>query len=215
MSTYCISDIHGEWEKYQAMLKLIDFSDADKLFVIGDCIDRHPLGIDILLDIMERPNVQLILGNHEDLLLKTLGPHNEIGARQLWQQNGGSSTRRDLLYCRPPEVRKKIISFLLKLPDHLDIEVNGKKYHLVHGYPGDNQDDRIWNRPPKNGIAPLPGKTVIIGHTPTVFLKGDDGQPFTVWHGDGIICIDCGCGNKTLLRRLACLRLDDLQEFYV
>ncbi len=31
-----------------------------------------------------------------------------------------------------------------------------------------------------------------------------------------MIDIDCGCGHqKTAYRRLACLRLDDLAEFYV
>ena len=34
--------------------------------------------------------------------------------------------------------------------------------------------------------------------------------------GDGIIDIDCGCGNRNAAhRRLACLRLDDMAEFYV
>ena len=34
-------------------------------------------------------------------------------------------------------------------------------------------------------------------------------------HAPGLIAIDCGCGNATDLRRLACLRLDDLKEFYI
>ena len=39
---------------------------------------------------------------------------------------------------------------------------------------------------------------------------------FFIMHGNGIIDIDCGCGHqKTAHRRLACLRLDDMAEFYV
>ena len=40
-------------------------------------------------------------------------------------------------------------------------------------------------------------------------------QPLSIWHGDGLIDIDCGCGNASEHRRLSCLRLDDMAEFYV
>ena len=39
---YCISDIHGEYDRYLTMLDLIGFSEKDTLYVIGDCIDRYP-----------------------------------------------------------------------------------------------------------------------------------------------------------------------------
>lgn len=54
---YCISDIHGDFAHYKAMLEHIGFSDTDTLYVIGDVIDRHPAGVDILLDIMELPHL--------------------------------------------------------------------------------------------------------------------------------------------------------------
>ena len=212
---YCISDIHGEYDRYIAMLKLINFSDDDTLYVLGDVIDRGADGVKILRDIMERPNVKMILGNHEYMCLATLGPNNQIGARDLWTQNGGGSTYNDLMYAMPVKERMKILRFIESLPDHLDIEVNGGNFHLVHGCPADNQDDRIWNRPQQTNEPPIDGSTVIVGHTPTVYIAGDNGEPFRIWHGNGIIDIDCGCGNQTELRRLACLRLDDMKEFYI
>lgn len=111
----------------------------------------------------------------------------------------------------------KIIRLLDGLPDHFDIEVGNKAFHLVHGYPADNRYDRIWGRPKKTDELPMSGTTVIVGHTPTVYLTGDEGKPFCIWHGNGMIDIDCGCGygNKTENRRLACLRLDDMREFYI
>ena len=216
LSTYCISDIHGEYSRYIAMLDLIHFSSEDTLYALGDVIDRHPNGVLVLQDIMQRDNVHMILGNHEQMLLDTLGPSNVFGARQLWQQNGGSSTRRELLYMRTAEERRTILRFVRGLPDHLDIEINGRAFHLVHGMVADNMEDRIWGRPePPPEEPPIPGVTVICGHTPTNYLNGFDDQPFRIWHGEGIIDIDCGCGNTTPLRRLACLRLDDMKEFYV
>ena len=209
-----MADVHGEYTRYRYMLDIIDFSEEDTLYILGDVIDRGHQGVKMLLDIMERPNVKMILGNHEYMCLATLGPNPEIGARQLWQQNGGDITCSSLLYGSGKEHRGKILRFLQSLPDHYDIEVGGQEFHLVHGYPGQNQYDRLWNRPKADESEPIPGKIVIVGHTPTVYLNGDDGKPLRIWHGNGIIDIDCGCGHESGRSRLACLRLDDMEEFY-
>lgn len=211
---YVMSDIHGEIDKYRAMLKLIDLSPADTLYILGDVIDRKPSGVDILLDIMNRDNAVMLLGNHEQMCLDTLGPRSVYGSRQLWQSNGGSPTRRELLYMRTPEELADIIRFLLGLPEHLEVMVNGQAFYLVHGYPTEAGYGPLWERPDPDGPRPFPDKTVIVGHTPTVFLT-EQTDHFHIWHGDGIIDIDCGCGNQTEMRRLACLRLEDFAEFYV
>ena len=49
---YVMSDLHGEYEKYKAMLDKIQLRDEDTLFVLGDVIDRGNQGIRILLDMM-------------------------------------------------------------------------------------------------------------------------------------------------------------------
>lgn len=46
-------------------------------------IDRGTSGVDILEQIMEAPNMTMLLGNHEQMCLSTLGPNNEVGARDL------------------------------------------------------------------------------------------------------------------------------------
>lgn len=46
--------------------------DNDTLYIIGDVIDRGSSGIAILRDIMKRTNVELLLGNHEWMLLQSL-----------------------------------------------------------------------------------------------------------------------------------------------
>lgn len=43
---YCMSDIHGEIDKFHAILDLIEFSEADILYVLGDVIDRYPGGVE-------------------------------------------------------------------------------------------------------------------------------------------------------------------------
>lgn len=80
---YCVSDIHGELDKFERLLTLIQFSENDHLYVIGDAIDRCAMGVDILRLIMDTSNMTMLLGNHEQMCLATLGPHNEFGTREL------------------------------------------------------------------------------------------------------------------------------------
>ena len=213
---YVMSDIHGEDERYREMLQTIGFSDNDMLYVIGDVIDRAAGGVDILRDLMSRKNAVLIRGNHEQMCLDTLGPVSVYNAKQLWQSNGGSVTRKELLYCMSAEERRHIIQYIDSTPFFMDVDVNGTPYHLVHGHPtaDNNNGHRIWERVSKGEKVEWPCM-VIVGHTPTVFLTDDTTPFFSIFHGDGFIDIDCGCGNKTEKRRLACLRLDDMKEFYI
>ena len=86
---YCMSDIHGDLEKFHSMLQLIRFSAKDTLFVIGDIIDRGPDGIAIIEEIMNSGNIIVLLGNHEKMCLDTLGSKPIAGSRGLWRDNGG------------------------------------------------------------------------------------------------------------------------------
>ena len=70
MSTYVMSDLHGCYDEFMDMLKTIEFSDYDTLYIIGDISDRGEKGIPIFLYIMDKPNIKLILGNHDVWLLK-------------------------------------------------------------------------------------------------------------------------------------------------
>lgn len=53
----CISDIHGELDKFERMLELIRFSDPNQIYIIGNVIDRGAMGVDVLCKIMEAPNI--------------------------------------------------------------------------------------------------------------------------------------------------------------
>ena len=51
---------------------------------------------------------------------------------------------------------------------------------------------------------------MIFGHTPTCHYQSN--TPMRIYHGNGRIGVDCGCAYPE--GRLACLRLDDMKEFY-
>lgn len=224
---YVIADPHGEYGRYRRMLERVAFSDADKLYILGDVVDRGGCGgVDILLDVMARSNVVMLLGNHEAMCLKAIGQPENQRAVNHWRRNGGQVTYEAL--CRLTEERREqVLDFLRALPDHLDLDVSGRRFHLVHAFPADNAYDRIWLRPGPEAAAPFPdGRTVIAGHTPVCELWGDRGEALErrleglrdgqmwIFHGKGYIDLDCGCGYDAPQRRLACIRLEDMAEFY-
>lgn len=69
--TYVISDLHGyPIEKLKTLLEKAGFCEDDFLYILGDVIDRNgDGGVGILQWLLSQPNVQLILGNHEAMLL--------------------------------------------------------------------------------------------------------------------------------------------------
>ena len=60
---YCISDIHGCYDEFMAVLEKIKFHSTDTLYVIGDAIDRGEKSIECINFIMRTPNVHFTIGN--------------------------------------------------------------------------------------------------------------------------------------------------------
>ena len=125
---YCASDLHGDYTKYRSLLEKISLRDRDTLYILGDVIDRGPDGIKILRDMMVRPNVVPILGNHEFVAaaclgwlldditeesLAALGPA-QLGALQGWMNNGGTPTF--LAVCAlSREEREEILEYIKEM----------------------------------------------------------------------------------------------------
>lgn len=211
---YCMSDIHGEVERFRNMMSLIEFSEQDTLYIIGDVIDRNPGGAALLKTILDTPNMVMLLGNHEKMCLETLGPDTFEGAQARWYRNGGDITHNELKTW-PEEDVIRLLNAIGSLPLSAEIEVGGQMYHLVHGFPGETVRDQIWGRPTADTPRPFPDRITVFGHTAACKLYDDYDHPFRIWHGDGMIDIDCGCAYRSEHKRLGCLRLDDMKEFYI
>lgn len=211
---YCISDVHGEYAMYLEMLKMIHFSDDDTLFFIGDAADRGPFGVDVWKDIMERKNVVFIRGNHEQMCLDVFRPKRKAPhSLDLWMYNGGKSTLEGMESLDSSQ-RDAILDYLQGTPLDYTTAVNGRTYYFVHGLPGVSKQKKLWDRLTERSRSYRKGTTVVVGHTPTFFLTNHFG-PMQIWHGKGIIDIDCGCGYNNQDSQLACLRLEDMQDWYI
>jgi len=65
MQMLVIGDIHGCYYELQALLDKAGLDDTDTIISIGDCVDRGPETPEVLRFFEERPDTQLIMGNHE------------------------------------------------------------------------------------------------------------------------------------------------------
>lgn len=222
------------WSITPVILKQIKLQPTDTLYILGDVIDRHPDGIKILRWVMARKNVKMLLGNHEYMMLRALGhPYDEgddlyEDDMLLWYRNGGKVTHSAIKHQRIA-IREEIFAYLKSLPLNYDLTVNGVHYILVHGAPiveyenfrrfyANRTHFAVWKRwrffEEQSGSYML-----IFGHTPTIDYQYD--SPMKIWHGNNRIGIDCGSGFSEVpgdsyseFGRLACLRLDDMAEFY-
>ena len=143
MAHYVMGDIYCEADRFHAMLKKIHFSEEDILILLGDVIDRGPDGIALLLEIMEMPNVIMLLGNHEYMMLRYLSPDATSTDIRRWNWNGNASTLAAYLK-EKTKVQQRIRSYLQNLPTNMELEVNGNRFYMVHGFPGENVHDEVW-----------------------------------------------------------------------
>lgn len=214
MAHYVMSDIHGEADRFHAMLEKIYFSDDDTLYILGDVIDRGPDGISLLREIMATPNMVMLLGNHEYMMLDYLKSDLDPIAIRRWNKNGNRPTLDAYLKLKARE-QQEILDYLRSLPTHLEMEVGGKRFYLVHGFPGENVHDEVWCRPEMDTPNPILGCQLIIGHTPVLSLiKPEEerikyamelesrGEHLEICHAEGFIDIDCGCGHSYPIKAL-------------
>lgn len=213
---YLMSDIHGHMKRYRNVLSKIELKEEDHLYVLGDCIDRNPDGLEILRELFYMPNATVLLGNHELMMLDALTKtHPDNVYFRLWYRNGGNITHQEYEQ-RSKAYQDEMIGIIRQLPVNIAVCCNGTHYLLVHGGPigykpkrEDLVADSVWKRLELGDLMPS-GRTVVFGHTTTRHYQF--GRPYRIYHGPDKIGIDCGCAYEE--GRLACLRLDDMKEFY-
>ena len=58
---YCISDVHGEYELFLQLLKKINFSDKDEMYICGDIIDKGKSSVRLAKLVFSFPNIHCII----------------------------------------------------------------------------------------------------------------------------------------------------------
>ncbi len=232
---YTTSDLHGCLADWKELLQKIRFSDKDTMFVLGDFVDFGPDSIGLLHDMMERPNVFPILGNHDlrfarnahkipaGATMETLPSLLDADALRSigeWVSDGGQRTLLQYLEL-DEDGREAILDYIGEMTLYEETEADGVSFVLTHsGIAEFDPSKDLEDYPPQAFLTarPTPGmeyfedRTVIVGHTPTYRLEG--GTIGKILDDGGIIYIDCGAAHKDDGGRIGCLRLDDFEEFY-
>lgn len=227
--TYVISDIHGNREKFNSLLKAINFSDRDVMYVLGDIVDMGDEPMELLCDLSMRYNVIPIVGDHDLLALRLLtaldkvlrggaSPDPEILSELTdWIRKGGAKTMEGFK-ALDDDMKEGVLEYLEELSLYEEVEVGGRKYLLVHAGIADfDPDTPLDDYMPEDFISePVdPDKTyfedvtIIAGHIPTSNING--ARSGRIYKGQGCILIDCGAA---MGEALGCLRLEDGKEFY-
>ena len=228
--TYAMSDMHGRYDLYREMLEKISFGTEDTLYILGDVEDRNEGGIRIFKEIMDAPNIRMLMGNHEHMMLNAIeGPevislNGDETNEELWFRNGGEITR-DEFDDEPEEIQAKILAYIKALPLNIDVTVNGTHFLLVHAMPtclfekygrfyNNAAEFAVWERIESWMEVEFPADVMICGHTPTWYYH--DVSPMEICKvRDNVYDIDCGCSSgEENGGRLACLRLEDRKVFY-
>jgi serine/threonine protein phosphatase 1 len=224
---YAVSDLHGCYDAWLRALDAVSLSDGDTLYVLGDVVDRGPEPIRLLRDMMERPNVIPLLGNHEYMMASVLGrlaveitaenagshlTAEDLMAHANWMRNGGGVTLEAFRRLSRGE-QADILDYLGEFSLYEEVSAGGRDFVLVHaGFESFVPGKPLWEygvehtlfTVPAPGADYFPSRWLVTGHRPT-----PDGR---IRRDGRHLSIDCGC---VFGGALAVLRLDDLREFYV
>ena len=226
-----ISDVHGEHDKFLALLKETEYDPAsDLLIVCGDLIDRGTQNLETIRTCqkLQQQGAILLKGNHEQFAeecIQDMILERPSEALQLWAcHNGGSNTYDELINLSKGEL-KDLLSFIRRLPLYFAVD----DYIFVHAgvdskkpIEQNKENDLVWCEDSFYYCPAYKGKTVIFGHTPTFLLatpkKRNDKayrRSAKVWYdtlNNDKIGIDCG---SVFGGRLAALELTIGRVFYV
>ncbi len=228
---YVISDLHGyPHERLLQLLEKAGFGKDDFLYILGDVVDRNgDGGVKTLEWLMYQTNVQLILGNHEAMLLACSFVFDEIrddfeekftaekyDMLTRYQLDGGNETLIAMKKLSK-DTQQDILDYLRDCPLYELLSVGDKDYLLVHsGIENFDKnkklsqyadDEFLWARPALDERY-FDEVMTILGHTPTIAYGDEyDGK---IIKTETWIDIDMGAGFG---KEPVLLRLDDMKEF--
>lgn len=227
-----ISDIHGCYKEFQELLEKAGYEPAsDRLYLLGDYMDRGPQSKDAIEKVMELVDVDgaiALRGNHDQFFLDWLDDPVE-GMRRV-ALNGGLETIESFLGevdrdAADPDVWRAwaeaikrdypdMVDFLRRLPYYRE----DSGYILVHAgidpsladWRNTSKHDLIWMRWPFLDTELSIAETVIHGHTPVINLHGTH----DIYYRDDKIGIDGACAYGGQLNALA-IEDGEMHEFVV
>ena len=162
MKIAIISDIHGNYDAFRAVMVDIDKSGVDRIISLGDNIGYGPEPDRVVQKIMAL-EISSVLGNHELAIKneKYLNWFNPVAKKSLIKT-------RDLLSESSQKFVKSLKSFIVV-----------EECRCVHGFPPDSPLLYMFqpsDKRKKQILEKLPQRLCFIGHTHTLELLSYDGK---------------------------------------
>ncbi len=237
--TYVCADIHSHAKILTEALRFLDAD--DRLYMIGDAVDKGPDGMAALKILMEDARCEMLIGNHDLMMLENLmcvrhqseiPPERLIEIHHRWQELNHGNISWDAFHAEEAAMQEKIISYLQERPLLKILTVNDRRFILVHAaVPKDFDTGQLRDLPLSylqdldhpflyqwksdfiwgRYVTIIDGYTVITGHTSAQFFD----QEYVMQEGEDWYDIDCGLAYNLPSSKLALLCLDDMQVRYI
>lgn len=137
---YVVGDIHGRYDLvYQALEQSVFDPQCDRLFCVGDLIDRGPYSAHVL-EFLSKPFVHAIRGNHEDILLSLYNGQTPSEEKIAYF---GNNIGLNWWLSVPDSQRLLILEALRKLPLVAEIQTYRGTVGLLHA---DLDENLTWQQ---------------------------------------------------------------------
>lgn len=200
-----ISDIHGCSRTFKKLLKKVELTKNDQLFLLGDLINKGPNSHEVLDKVLKLKEkgytVFVIRGNHEQLVIQSK-------RKSIAQRKRTLISLNSMNLLNGKHLNEDYLNLLTSSFHYLELD----HFFLVHAgfnYTKNtfsNKKDMLFTRDFIYNKQLFAGKQIIVGHTP----KNIRSIKKSVKNEDDIICIDNGCTNTNDKDQgnLICLNLD-------
>ena len=222
---YVMTGLNGDYQKYLELKESILLKQKDDLFILGGILGEKG-GIDILLDMLQDGNIFPITGKQELSALKFLNcmqnkdkiENNQIKLEMTeWLRNGGMPIANGFMSL-DDEKKEMIIDYLqndFTLFEELDVD--GNLFVLSYAGLGDFDPDRELDEYTTEDLTAgdytpncyFDEKSIICGNL-VDFEPDEDGYEDRIYKSENVFVM-----NHTLNTKPCCIRLNDLQEYYV
>ena len=173
-----IGDLHGEFDTLEHALETLGFQPArDRLFTVGDLIDRGPRSADALEWLETGRFAGSVRGNHEQVMIRALTCGEAVlmrmnGSGAMWLANGADWWYESAAVSEARSQRRRVpkggvidrwLEAIARMPYLTLIEYGSRRVGLVHS-PGAADCEEHWEQIWKQAESvPAPGAR---GHEP-------------------------------------------------
>lgn len=233
--TLVISDIHGCYEAWMALLEVIKFSPKeDRLILMGDYVDRGTQSKEVISHVkclVERGEAIALRGNHDQRFMEWV---TQSGTTQdaKFIEHGGLQTINN--YCnnkltlkelQNPDLLNEAKLYIRKAyRDHIvfldTLLLYHEDSHHIYVHAGLNPFYKAWQEQPEKDFIwirdafvkqpTVVAKTVVFGHTRTIAIHGKS----DIWFGGDKIGIDGGCAYGLQLNCLEIIYEQDQVNYH-